>query len=168
MAERTLGVLKASRTPLRVVPEYKILTLDVGAGAPVEVRMYPKGPACPITVLIAEDEAYAEWNDAYPTDDEKAQLTPRRFLARANRAEYQWRRDLLIAASDGELAEEHANVLISEDGPWRAILEELGWLDPLPASEEAAPNPEAQGGAGTGAGPTASPDSAPATAGTTP
>lgn len=164
MAERSLGVLQASRTPLRVVPESRTLTIDTGEET-LELAAYPKGPACPITVLIAEQEAYAEWNDATPTDEERAHLTPRRYAARVMRAEYQWRRDLLMAVVPG-LSEEQAGVLASDDGPWRDILVELGWLEALPAAEDDA-DPEAQGGADTSAGPTASPDSQPATADTT-
>lgn len=160
----TRAPLPARREPLVVVPETLSYELQRADGETVTLAGYVKGPGCPIDVLIAYDEAVADAEDEYPSADERETLRPSRYHARLMRADRILRRGLLQAVIPG-LDMDTANLLASDDGPWNAILTELGWWDTAPAeTSEATADPEAA--AGESAGPSDSPASSDTTAST--
>jgi hypothetical protein len=157
-----IAVLPVARKPLRVVPETRTIPIDTGEDTQ-DLVAYVKGPACPISVLIEADEAINEWEENFPTDEDRKTLKPRQWLAKHNRAERILRRDLLCAVIPG-LTPDHAGVLAADDGEWQTLLIELGWWaapDEMPAEDD---DPEATAPAvAVSTGADDSPDSSPVT-----
>jgi hypothetical protein len=151
--------------------------LDIN-GVAVPLEVYCKGAGCPITALIAVDEALAALDENEPTENERPTFnddgttTPgtisiRRCLAKAQAAERTLRREMLQAVSVRPLAVDHANIIASDDGPWKDILVKAGWRTPDDVPAEPT---DGDAGEGEAAGPAAStgrPDS-PASASLTP
>lgn len=149
------------------------LVLD---GEPILLEVYCKGPGVPLPVLIDMDDALATLDENEPTEDERPTfaagappvpgiISIRRYLAKAQYAERTLRREMLQAVSKTPLSVDHANVLASDDGPWKDILIETGWRTP-DADTEATDEDDAEGEAvAQSSGPTGdsdSPASAPA------
>jgi hypothetical protein len=147
----------------------------------VTLAGYKRGPGCPISVLIAVDDALAELAENEPTEDETPTFTDdgppvpgsisiARYLAKAQYADRTHRRMMLQAVIPG-LKEAQANVLASDDGPWKDMLIELGWRRP---DDVPAESPAEDADEGEAAGPAAStgrpdsPASSPATPAETP
>lgn len=154
-----------ARLPIKLVPDTIPYTFERADGSTLSLDGYKKGPACPLTVAIEVDEALAAVDENEPTDEDRAALSPRRYLAKLMYAERVLRREMLQAVIPG-LATEDANLLAADGGPWQDILIELGWRRP---DAEATPTDadedddagEAPAGAETG--PDASPASSPPT-----
>jgi hypothetical protein len=141
---------------LRIRSDTTTYPVEDADGETTLLAGYHKGASCPISVEIEVEEAWAEWSEDTPSDDERPSLTPHRFLAKTMRAERLLRRNLLCAAIPG-LERGAADVAASDGGPWERILVELGWWQ---ATGEAAPEGEAAAGDSDGStGSPASPDS---------
>lgn len=154
-----------ARMPIVLRPNTITFTIEREDGETVALAGYKKGPGCPITVLMAYDEALAEAEEESPNDDDRQALSASRYYARLMRSERMLRRGLLQAVIPG-LDEPTANVLASDDGPWRDMLTELGWWNGAMA-EDATEDGDPEASAvetGSPTGSTASPDSSSPTA----
>lgn len=166
----TSGVraLPVERELLRVTPDTITYPIERDDGETVALKGYRRGPGCPISVAIEIEEAWADWEDERPTEDDRTTLRAHRYLARLNRAERLLRRGLLQAAIPG-LEDTDANILAADDGQWQAILVELGWWQAMPADDgaEADDGPESGAEASVPTGEPASADSSASMAPTT-
>lgn len=135
-----VSMLPTAHRRLSLRSETLTYELEDEDGKVVALKGYQKGPGCPLTVLIEVDEALATLAENEPTDDERptfhddgsvtaGALSLRRYTAKAQYAERTLRRMMLQAVIPG-LTVEQANVLGSDDGPWRDMLVELGWRRP--------------------------------------
>lgn len=145
------ALLGASRR-LRVTYETKTYAVELSEDETVTLAGYVRGAGCPISVEIEVEGAWAEWSEDSPTDEERATLTPHRYVAKTMRAERLLRRNLLVACIPG-MAQETADVLAADSGPWESILVELGWW------QKSEPASEGEATAGDSSLPTGSPAS---------
>lgn len=154
--------LPSARKPLVLRSETLTYTIERDDGETVALAGYKKGPGCPLPILIEVDEALATVSENEPTAEEAGSagdptadppipptpgtISPQRYYARLMYAERTLRRMMLQAVIPG-LTIEDANVLASDEGPWKEILIELGWRQPdeVLAAQEEAPDPEAPG-----------------------
>lgn len=158
-----VSMLPSAHRRLSLRSETLTYELEGEDGEVVALKGYQKGPGCPLTVLIEVDEALATLAENEPTDDERptfhddgsvtaGALSLRRYTAKAQYAERTLRRMMLQAVVPG-LTVEQANVLGSDDGPWRDMLVELGWRRP---DDEPAEQPAEDDSGPEAAGPAAS------------
>lgn len=149
----------------------------------VDVVFYRKDGAPPLSVLMAMDDAAAEYDEDKPTAEERGDpgdptvdppipptpgtLSIRRWIAKSNRAESLLRQRLLVAATDGELRPEDAGVIVSR-GEAESILAVAGWWSSTPDAQSDDDEGEAVGESEVVTGQPDSPDSAPVTPVTTP
>lgn len=163
-----VSALLRGRAPIVLKSDTITYTIESEDGETVSLAGYRKGPGCPITVLMAYDEALAEAEEEAPTDEDREALSASRYYAKLMRSDRLLRRGLLQAVIPG-LDDDAANILASDDGQWKPILVGLGWWNEAPVdAEEADADPEAVAvETGVPTGSTALPDSSPATA-TTP
>lgn len=146
-----VALLPGAHRRLSLRSETITYELEDEGGEVVTLAGYKKGPGCPISILIAVDDALAELAENEPTDEERPTFTTnddgteitvpgtlpiRRYLAKAQTAERTLRREMLQAVIPG-LTTAQANVIASDDGPWKDILVELGWRmpDDVPAED---------------------------------
>jgi hypothetical protein len=157
-----LAALPGARRPIKLVAETITYTFELADGETVALAGYRKGPSCPVTVLIAVDDALATLSENEPAAESRDTFTSSRYLASLNYAERTLRREMLMAVLPG-LSPEAANILAADGGAWKEILVELGWRQSDEAMEEQEidQDPEARAGQSTGA--TDSPASSPAT-----
>lgn len=173
-----LAALGVPRPVIKLRSDTITYTLEDEDGETVTLKGYKKGPGCPLPVLLDVDEALCVLDENEPTADERptfpddgppvsGSIPIRRYVAKAEAAERTLRRMMLEAVIPG-LTLEQANVLASDDGPWKDMLIELGWRQ----SDDAPV--ETDDDAGEAAGPAAStgrpdsPASVPPTPATTP
>jgi hypothetical protein len=153
-----------ARKRYSAIPKFETFELDV-------LRAGPDGTLVPtvIEVVGQYSESHEVWIDvqmqtayqefeaatfveetvADPSDPSKM-ATIRRYRANPE-AQARYHRECLMAALKG-LEERDADVLCAENGPWKEILEKLGYWHP---ATEDMPDPEATGEAG----PTTAPSS---------
>lgn len=143
------------RKPIVLKSETITYTIEHEDGETVALAGYRKGPGCPLPILIEVDEALATVEENEPTAEEAGTpridngpgrdptpaipgtLSPRRYLSKLMFAERTLRRMMLQAVIPG-LTVEDANVMASDEGPWKDILIELGWRQPDDVIEAAA------------------------------
>lgn len=161
-----VAALPRARAPIVLRHETINVPIEREDGETVVFAFYVKGPGCPITALIAVDEALASLEENEPTEEEAGQparggkpairgtLSPRRYLAKLNHAERTLRREMLQATSKEPLSLEDANLLATDGGPWKDILVDAGWRQSDEALDqadvEADDDPEALAGQSTG------------------
>lgn len=173
-----VSMLPSAHRRLSLRSETLTYELEDEDGEVVALKGYQKGPGCPLTVLIEVDEALATLAENEPTDDERptfhddgsvtaGALSLRRYTAKAQYAERTLRRMMLQAVVPG-LTVEQANVLGSDDGPWRDMLVELGWRRPDDEPREDDDAGEAAPRSAPSTGAPGSPASSPASPAETP
>lgn len=148
--------------------EFDLETIDV------DMVFYTRDGAPPLTVLMAIEDAWAEYDEDRPTEEETGKLgdpttnppTPRtrgtlsarRWVAKQNRADHLLRQRLLVAASDDKLILEDAGVIVSR-GEAEGILGDLGWWATESTDAKAEDSGETTGEGSALTGDAASPDS---------
>ena len=90
---------------------------------------YVAGPGSPDPIVIEVDNINDEYDENYPTVENRNDMSDMRYLARARRANLLRYRDLLLAVIPG-LQEVDANTLASPESDGLKILEELGYYKP--------------------------------------
>jgi hypothetical protein len=122
------------------IPITKTFEIEVLEGdKPVKQKFvgYVKGPGCPVPVVIETEQIWAEYEENYPTIEERTKALERAneglgiqgYMSKIRRADFLLRRDLLCAVFVG-MSTEIADVLAgNEDGAF--LLndgEGLGWF----------------------------------------
>lgn len=100
---------------------------------------YHRGAGCPLPIVIDIDRIEADYEDEYPSKEERSTLSQSRYFAKARRANLIRYRDTLVTVVQG-LEEDDANILITTDddsnSPGLDALVFLGWRQDPNAVQE--------------------------------
>lgn len=156
------------RPPLRTTCETIPYRVEGPDGEIATLAGY-KRQGCPADIYLEYLKAQVEADTLRPTDADRESLSSMAYFAKLMESEIEARRGYLQAVIPGLRDPGYANavnVLAGEDGQWREILVELGYMEPAAPDDEEDDRPEDQGetlAASSPSGPGVSPASSPAT-----
>ena len=138
-------------TPMRFTAIPKYTTFQVEVPDPTDEnpdntkisdhKIYHKGSGCPAPVVIEMDNVFADYEENYPTPQDRKTLSVDRYLAKARRANILMYRDTLVATTFPPLSFDAANSLANdeENESGLRLLIIAGWKDepvPMPDNSE--------------------------------
>lgn len=130
------AVPRIQRIPLRVIDVEAIDPNNTEVEeTPTKTQIfigYEKGPGCPVPIALEVDRIQDEYEEEYPSSEERTTMGLSKYVTRARRANTLLRRNLLLAVIR-DLDITQADILAATDddgnGEGVRILRRLGWMD---------------------------------------
>lgn len=103
--------------------------------------IYHKGAGCPMPVVIDTEQLFIDYDNMYPTPEQRESMTTTEYLQAATKANLILYRDLLMTVTYPQMSADIANILVNDptDEAGLKLLVMSGWrAEPvaMPSQEE--------------------------------